>query len=371
MSVRRRIIPRGALVAALVILVGVGLTYVLPGYRLFAFGQFLAYLAAVAGLSVLIGLSGQLSIGHAGLMAAGGYTMAVTQNALYDAGFTVPAPAGPSERFAAAATPSAAPWTLAVSLLAGVAAALIVGTALALATVRLRGPYLAGLTLAFGLVVVPVATLLGPLHGEQGLRVQVPRAPAALTSVGEARWRVWMALLAVAVLLVALDAVVRGRLGRDLRAVRDDEVAAALVGIRVGRARVVGFTLSAAPAGLGGGLYVYLAGTVLPGYFSLILSLYLVLAVVVGGAGSLAGSAWGTLFVVAVPILTADVVRAATVDPARAARLAGNAPLVLFGLTLVVVTIAARDGIQGLLRRAVRRIREWAVDHREDGVRNP
>src|SRR5262245_9143606 len=114
MSVLPRFIGR-TVVAALVVLAGVGLTYVLPEYRLFAFGQFLAYLAAVAGLSVLIGLSGQLSIGHAGLMAAGGYTMALTQNALYDAGFTVPAPGGPSERFAAAATPSAAPWTLAVS----------------------------------------------------------------------------------------------------------------------------------------------------------------------------------------------------------------------------------------------------------------
>ncbi len=66
----------------LVVAAGVGLTYVLPDHRLFAFGQFLAYLTAAAGLAVLMGQSGQLSIGHAGLMATGGYAMALTQNAL-------------------------------------------------------------------------------------------------------------------------------------------------------------------------------------------------------------------------------------------------------------------------------------------------
>jgi branched-chain amino acid transport system permease protein len=336
---------------------GIALTYVLPEYRLFAFGQLLAYLAAAAGLTILVGLSGQLSIGHAGLMAAGGYTMALTQNALYDAGFTVPAPAR-SGRFGAAAEESAALWTLPVSLLAGVVAALGFGTALACATARLRGPYLAALTLAFGLVVVPLAVLVAPLGGEQGLRVRVPRVPTALAGVGEARWRTWVALVAVAFTLALLATLLRGRFGRHVRAVRDDEVAAALSGLRVARTRVAAFALSAAAAGLGGGLYVYLTATVLPGYFSLTLSLSLLLAVVVGGSGSLAGSAWGTLFVVAVPVATTDALDALDVGPVAATRLAGNAPLVLFGLVLILVTVAAPGGIVGLLRRAVRRIRQ-------------
>jgi branched-chain amino acid transport system permease protein len=316
-------------------------------------------------------------------MATGAYAMALTQNALYDAGFTVPPPPGASGRFAAAAAPTAAPWTLPVALLAGVAAAVAAGAALALATARLRGPYLAGLTLAFGLAVLPATVLIDGLGGEPGLRVRVPRVPPALAGVGEDRWRAWVARAAVVLVLAVLGTVVRGRLGRHMRAVRDDEVAARLAGINVARTRVGAFVLSAGTAGLGGGLYVYLTGTVLPGYFGLTLSLYLVLAVVVGGSGSLAGSAWGTLFVVAVPIATAEVVDTLEVSPALAARLAGNAPLVLLGLTLIVVTLLARGGIAGLLARSVARFtapghrRPYGAyenepsNPREDGVRTP
>jgi len=312
---------------ALLLLLGVGLCLFLPDHRLFAYGQLLAYLAAVAGLTVLIGVSGQVSFGHAGLLATGGYAMAFTQNWLYGLGFTV-APPVRSSRFAASAEPVAAPWTLPVSLLAGVVAALVVGALVGWAAAGLRGPYLAGLTLAFGLVVLPVSTLVGALGGEPGFFVHVPAA--------QPRTRVWVALAGAALVLALLARLLRGRMGRRMRAVRDDEVAAAVTGIPVARTRVLAFVVSAGTAGLAGGLYVFLTGTVLPGYFGLTLSLYLVLAVVVGGAGSLAGAAGGTLFVVAVPLLSSAAVSALDVGPAVAARLAGNLPLLLFGLALVV-----------------------------------
>lgn len=327
---------------------GVGLTLLLPDHRLFAYGQFLAYLAAVAGLTVLIGASGQVSFGHAGLMATGGYATALTQNWLYAAGFTV-APPVHSGRFAAAAEPVAALWTLPVALLAGVAAALVVGALLGSAAARLHGPYLAGLTLAFGLVVAPVASLVGPLHGEQGFTVHVPRLAAA--PAAETRAKLWVLLAGAALVVAVLAALLRGRPGMRLRAVRDDEVVAAAAGIPVARTRVVAFVASAGAAGLGGGLYVYLTGTVLPGYFGLTLSLYLVLAVVVGGAGSLAGAAWGTLFVIAVPLATSAAISALDLSPAVAARVAGNAPLALLGLVLVVVTVAAPAGLRGVVAR--------------------
>ncbi len=314
--------------AALLLLLGVGQCLALPDHRLFAYGQLLAYLAAVAGLTVLIGVSGQVSFGHAGLMATGGYAMAFTQNWLYGAGFTV-APPVRSSRFAAAADPVAAPWTRPVALLAGVLAALLVGALLGWAAAGLRGPYLAGLTLAFGLIVLPVATLVGVLGGEPGFSVHVPAASP--------RTRVWVALVGAGLVLALLARLLRGRVGRRMRAVRDDEVAAAASGVPVRRTRVVAFVVSAAGAGLAGGLYVFLTGTVLPGYFGLTLSLYLVLAVVVGGAGSLGGAAAGTLFVVAVPLLSSAAVGALHVEPALAARLAGNLPLLLFGLALVAV----------------------------------
>jgi branched-chain amino acid transport system permease protein len=341
---------------ALAVLVGgIAATYALPDHRLFALGQFAAWLAAAAGLTVLIGVSGQLSLGHAALMATGAYATALTQNALYAAGFTVPAARVASDRFAAAAQPTAAAWTLPVALLTGVVAALGVGLLLGLAAARMRGPYLAGVTLAFGLVVVPVAALVEPLGGEQGLRVQVPRVPGAIAAVGEDRWRVWVALAGAALVLVVLTNLVRGRLGRELRAARDDEAAAALAGLRVTRDRVVAFAVSAGAAGLGGGLYTYLTGTVLPGYFGLTTSLFLLAAAVLGGLGRLGGVLAGTLFVVAVPIATGDVMSAVDASPALQARLAGNLPLALLGLALIVVTLAKVVRSPTSLRRGGRR----------------
>jgi branched-chain amino acid transport system permease protein len=188
----------------------------------------------------------------------------------------------------------------------------------------------------------------------------------------DGRARVWVALVATTIAVALLARVMRGRLGLHMRAVRDDEAAAALAGIPVARTRVLAFVVSAGAAGLAGGLYVWLTGTALPGYFGLTLSLHLLLAVVVGGVGSLAGAAWGTLFVVAVPIATASAVSALDVAPATAARLAGNLPLALFGLALILVTVAAPGGVGGVLRA-----RREPPGHRggpaayENGRRNP
>jgi branched-chain amino acid transport system permease protein len=345
---------RGAVAGLVLLAAGVAASYALPD-RLFALGQVVAWLIAAAGLTVLIGLSGQLSLGQAGFMATGAYATALTQNALYAAGFTVAPPAGAGGRFAAAAAPTAAGWTLPVALLAGVAAAAAVGALLGLAAVRMRGAYLAGATLVFGLIVTPVTALVDALGGEQGLRVHVPRAPDPVGSaVGEGRFRVWVALVGAALVLAVLTAAVRGRWGRDLRAARDDEAAAALVGIPVARVRLGAFVVSAATAGLGGGLYVYLTGTALPGYFGLTTSLFLLVAVVLGGAGSLVGAVGGTLFVVAVPIVTTEVMSAVDASPGLQARLAGNAPLALLGLCLVLVTLATPGGLPGRLARTTR-----------------
>jgi ABC-type branched-chain amino acid transport system, permease component len=344
---------RGAALGLVVLAAGVVATYALPG-RLFAIGQVVAWLVAAAGLTILVGQSGQLSLGQAGFMATGAYATALTQNALYAAGFTVSPPSGASGRFGASAAPTAAPWTLPVALLAGAAVAAAVGALLGLAAVRMRGAYLAGATLAFGLIVTPVTAVVDGLGGEQGLRVHVPRAPDPLgTAVGEGRVRVWVALVAAALVLAVLVAAVRGRWGRTLRAARDDEAAAALVGIPVARVRLAAFVVSAATAGLGGGLYVYLTGTVLPGYFGLTTSLFLLVAVVIGGAGRLVGVIGGTLFVVAVPIVTTEVMAAVNASPALQARLAGNAPLALLGLCLVLVTLARPGGRLAWLRRQV------------------
>jgi branched-chain amino acid transport system permease protein len=325
----------GRTVIAAVLLLA--LTYALDPFRDYQLATAAAYLCAVAGLTVLTGLNGQLSLGHGALMAIGGYTVALVQN-----------------QFGAHNISTL--WILSLSLAAGVGAAAVVGAVVGVAAARLRGPYLAGLTLVVAVAVPAVATLYGSVfHGDQGLPVSLPPAPAAL---GETfpfeRWLAWLALAAALVTMFLLANLAHGRFGRNLRAVRDDEVAARLAGISVARTQVLAFVVSAACAGLGGGMFAVLAQSVSPGAFALTLSLNLLLAVVVGGLGSLAGAVWGSLLLVALPYLTDQLTGGLALSPALEQRLAGNLPLALFGLLLIVVMIAAPGGIQGLLNRAGR-----------------
>jgi branched-chain amino acid transport system permease protein len=312
----------------------VALTYVLPPFRNYQLATVGAYLCVTAGLTVLTGLNGQLSLGHGALMATGAYTVALAQNALVDRGVT-------------------AQWTLLVSLAAAVAATVVAGTVVGLAAARLRGPYLAGLTLAVAVVVPSIATTFdGVFNSDQGLSVPMEPAPLGLGATFPfERWQAWLTWAGALVTMVLLANLLRGRFGRTLRAVRDDEVAARLSGIHVARTQVLAFVVSAACAGLGGGLFALLAQSVSPGAFPLSLSLFLLMAIVIGGIGSLAGALWGAVLLVALPALTTAAADSLDVSPAVAQRLEGNLPLAIFGLTLVVVMIVAPGGLQGLIGR--------------------
>lgn len=313
----------------------VGLTYRLEPFRNYQLATVAAYLCATAGLTVLVGLTGQLSLGHGALMATGAYTVAVVQNE-----YGV-----------------ARPWLLPMSLAAGVTVATAVGAVIGLAAARLHGPYLAGVTLAVAVAVPAVATVFDEVfNGDQGLSVYIePPPPTVLYE----QWQAWIALGAALVTMVLLANLVRSRFGRSMRAVRDDEIAASLGGVHVARTKVLAFVVSAACAGLGGGMLAVLALSVSPSAFSLTLSLFLVLAIVVGGLGSLTGAVWGALLLVVLPNLTESMTERLTLSPAAAQRLAGNLPLAIFGLTLVVVMIAAPGGLQGLFRRAARAF--WGI----------
>ena len=316
-----------------------GLTYVLepfPNYQLATMG---AYLCATAGLTVLTGLTGQLSLGHGALMAVGAYTVALTQNEMSEAGVT-------------------GQWVLLASLIAAVVVTVLAGAVIGLAAARLRGPYLAGLTLAVAVVVPAITTTFDEVfNGDQGLSVYLEPPPESLgLFFPNERWQAWLALAAATLTMLLLANLLGSRFGRNVRAVRDDEVAAQLAGIHVARTQVLAFVVSAAGAGLGGGMLAVLAQSVSPGAFSLTLSLYLLMAIVVGGLGSLAGAVWGAVLLVALPALTTDATEALSLSPAALQRLSGNLPLAVFGLTLIVVMIGAPGGLQGLLRRAGRRV---------------
>ena len=313
---------------------------VLESVSPFRQGQFatMAYLGiAVGGLTVLTGLNGQLSLGHGALMAVGAYTAALM---LHNVEKPLPLP---------------------VIMLLSVLVTVVVGAVVGVAAARLHGPYIAGATLAMAVAVPGIASFFGDtLGGEQGLSVSTPEAPTwfadavyfltahDVTGTKYLAYVGWIGLIISFVLLANLSA---SRVGRTWRAVRDDEVAAELAGINVGRARVKAFVVSAACAGLAGSVMAMVVRIAAPSGFPLTLSLSLLTAVVLGGLGSLFGALIGAALLTFLPQTVTGLGQSLGLTDLQSAQLA---PLV-YGLTLVLVILLAPAGLVGTIRNAWRR----------------
>ncbi|WP_182524527.1 branched-chain amino acid ABC transporter permease [Nocardioides dongkuii] len=330
---RHLLVAAVALVVVLLVLGGVS------DFRRFQLAE-MAYLGiAAGGLTVLTGLNGQISLGHGALMAIGAYTAALL---LPDRDASVP---------------------LLVVVLASVLATLVVGVLVGVAAARLHGPYLAGATLALAVAVPGIAlTFKERLGGEQGLRVVLPDPSEPvldaayfltgqeLTNSGYVALLAWLTLIVTYVLLANLS---RSRVGRRWRAVRDDEVAAELAGIDLGRARVSAFVVSAAAAGAAGAMLAFTVRLAAPSSFTLTLSLTLLAAVVLGGLGSLGGALVGAGLLTFLPQVITGLGRDAGLSDIRAAELA---PLI-YGVVMVLVVLVAPLGLAGALRGVLHRRR--------------
>jgi branched-chain amino acid transport system permease protein len=278
------------------------------------------FAVAIAGLSMLTGGTGQLSIGHGALMAVGAFSYAELE---------LHHPHVP----------------LAVGLLAAAAATGLAGLFLGVAAARLRGPYLAGVTLALALAVPQLAdTWFG---GDQGISVNL--TPPG--TVEPNHWFDWIAMLSALITLVLLANLSKSRFHRSFTAVSDDEIAASLAGISVARTQILAFVLSAACAGLAGALLAIADFGATSGTFTLVLSIQLIAGMVVGGMGSLVGAVFGAALIVYIPIWLSDLVNSPT------SKLAANLPQIVFGLLIIVVVLVARGGIHGVLARGLTAIR--------------
>jgi branched-chain amino acid transport system permease protein len=331
-AVRERTLARslglviiGALVVALV-------SGVLSQYRdlQLAYGGY--YFAALAGLTVLAGLSGQISLGHGALMAVGAYT----------AGLLI----------------GNEGWALVPALVAAVLVSATIGVALGAAASRLRGPYLAGATLAFAVGLPALADKFpGTFGGENGLTINPPAVPSFLgSSFTLERWEAWIACGGALLVVFVLYNLVHSGVGRSLRAVRDDEISASLCGLRVGRNQTLAFILSAGCAGLGGGVFAVVSQLAAPGSFQLQLSLYLLAGVVIGGLGSLVGAIWGAALLVFLPNWANDLAGSFSLST----KVSSNLPLAIYGLVLIGTMLVWPTGIQGGVRALTRWLRESA-----------
>jgi branched-chain amino acid transport system permease protein len=338
--------------AILVALVIVALSVRLGSYRDYQLAEVAAYVVAVAGLTLLIGLSGQISIGNGAFMAIGGYAAALL---LLHLG-----------------------WPLELVFAASAVIAALAGAIVGIAAARLRGPYLAGATLMLAVALPSVADqYAGVFGGDQGLSVTITTPAFLGATFPPTRWLAWLTCAAALITLILLANLGRSRVGRSWRAVRDDEVAAALSGLNVARLRVLAFVVSAACAGIGGALLAVVTGIVSPGAYTLTLSIGLLTAAVLGGLGSLAGAVWGSLLLVLVPTYLTNVAASHGLSGAASSSI----PIAAYGVVLIVVMLVFPAGIQGGLRRlfgpaapaaavpfnALRR-RRPASEHQEEGT---
>jgi branched-chain amino acid transport system permease protein len=287
------------------------------------------YFAALAGLTVLAGQSGQISLGHGALMAVGAYTVALL---IGNEG-----------------------WSLVPAIAAAVLVSVVVGIPVGAAASRLRGPYLAGATLAFAVGLPALADKFSGLFGgENGLTINPPIPPSWLgADFPLERWEAWIAGAGAVVVLFVLYNVVGSGVGRSLRAVRDDEIAASLCGLSVGRTQTTAFILSAGCAGLAGALLAVVLQLAQPGAFPLQLSLSLLTGVVLGGLGSLVGAMWGAALLTLLPNWTNNIAHSFSLST----NVSANLPLAIYGIVLIVAMILWPSGIQGGLRALSGRLR--------------
>ena len=319
-----RTLTRHLLAAAGATLLLLLLSYQVDAYVDYNLAGIAVFVIAAAGLNLLTGLSGQLSLGQGAMMAVGAYSTALLLKQW---------PALPMVAVLAASTVGTA----------------LAGTIFGVAAARLHGPYLAGLTLALAVALPQVAIhYSGLFGGEEGLTVIPPAAPDFLgADFPEERWMAWVAMAAGVLTLVLLANLARGSVGRSLRAVRDNEAAAALAGIDVARTRIAAFVISSACAGLAGSLFAFWVGLTAPSGFGLSLSLQLLSAIVIGGLGSFAGAVWGSALLVVVPALTGNLASSVGLS----SDVSNNLPLAIYGAVLVFAVLVFPGGIQGGVMR--------------------
>jgi branched-chain amino acid transport system permease protein len=316
-----RTLPRRLGVAVIVAAIAVVLSIKLNAFRDYQIAEIAYYVTAVAGLTVLTGLSGQISLGHGAFMAIGAYTTALLLLHLN--------------------------WPFYAALVVAAAVTAAAGGVVGVAAARLRGPYLAGATLMLG-VALPAIAYAWPatFGGDQGLNVVFTTPAFVGANFPLTRWQAWVSGLVALVTLLLLANLHYSRIGRNWRAVRDDDVAAALDGINVALARIRAFVVSATCAGVSGALLAIVTGLVAPGAFTITLSIALLTAAVIGGLGSLPGALWGSLLIVLVPVYVTDV----ATSHGLSSSVGANIPVVAYGVVLILVMLVFPQGIQGGLR---------------------
>ena len=294
-----------------------------------------------ASLNLVLGFLGQLSLGHCGFMAIGAYTAALMSLAFQRAGVY-------DEKSGAVFIAIIFLCIIAAGLLAAV-----IGAVVSIPALRLKGDYLAIITLGFGLIIVNVINNL-PFAGQNGLAEGSASASLYATGLGFGTAAkvtyIWVALLVTIICIVLMFMFIRSKYGRAIRAIRNDEIAASAAGINTSYYKVLTFSFSAFFAGVAGSLYACANASLSTSSFSftnggILNSTFVVVMVVLGGMGSLTGSIFSAVIMY---VLNYQIKNGAWVS-ALPGFLQGvfTYPMLVYALVLVVIIIFRPKGIFG------------------------
>jgi branched-chain amino acid transport system permease protein len=286
------------------------------------------------GLSVVVGLAGLLDLGYIAFFMLGAYTTALMTES------------GAAEQFHFVVWPvwAALPFSIAVAMLAG--------AALGVPTLRLRGDYLAIVTLGFHEIVRQTMNNVSWTNGSRGI-FGIPHPDINLFGIeyefGLDASPYWWFLLIPAIILaiIMIRHLNNSRVGRYWTAIREDEVAAAAMGVPVTKMKVLAFVIGASTSGLAGWIYATQINFISPNNFPLLDSILVLCAVVIGGLGSISGAILGAVLVITLP----EILREAS----GGANILGfdveTGRIAIFGFLLVVVMIFRPGGILAARRR--------------------
>lgn len=308
---------QGWVVLLLFALALIALPFFAPGYIIYNFTLFFIYALVSVSLMILVGFTGQVSLGHAGFLAAGAYTTAY----LFSVG-----------------------WPFVLALLASLVVSGVLGFIIGVPSLRLEGPYLAIATLGFGLAIQQLINNWDLVGASSGFLADRPEL-FGLNFYDDAPYY-FFCLVIVAVLVWLAFNLKRSHIGRAFQATRDAELAAQMSGIDLAYYKSLAFVISAALTGVAGGLYGGLLGYITPESFNLLLSVKFLLTIVIGGLGFLPGALIGAAFVAYLDVELSSF---------------GNRSQLILGSVVILLMLLEPRGIYGRWLKIRRFWKTWPM----------
>ena len=315
------------------------LPFLVGNYSLYVINLIAINAIVAIGLNILVGYTGQISLGHAGFFAIGAYTCVLLM------------------------VKAGVPFLLALPA-AGFVSALF-GFLLGLPALRLEGPYLAIATLGFGMAVTQVISHWGYAGGHMGIVAPKMSIGPLVIQTGAQQYAVIMT--ATVILTVGAVNLMKTRVGRAFVAIRDSEIAAEAVGINISWFKTLAFAVSAFYTGVAGALMAFALEHVSTGSFNLILSITFLAMVIVGGLGSVMGSILGAALLTYLQLKLQIIQEAPLIGPLlvelsnRYFTPEGlpNIQSIVFGAIMIAIVIFEPLGMHGIYLRSKRYWKMW------------